>query len=116
MIPPHVSCWCNGRALDASALFRENTPTQGLGPMMQASASDGNSNEPTPSGFLRLLVAWGEVLTRVFLAKKLFDLHRAKSPSVRALHWNEPVRKVGNRARGMSASTMNRHMRALKEL
>lgn len=63
---------------------------------------------------IRKVTSQGAALFRDEL--KLFDPNWARRPARRALHWNDLVKEVGGRPKGLSASTMNRHMRALQEL
>lgn len=49
-------------------------------------------------------------------AVKLLDPNWARSPKARELHWDDLVARWGNQARGLSASTMNRHIRTLQSL
>ena len=46
----------------------------------------------------------------------LFEPNWARSPRFRGMLWDDLVRNFGDRPRGLSDATMNRHMRALKAL
>ncbi len=47
---------------------------------------------------------------------RLLDPHWARSPSARELSWSELIERHGDRARGLSDATMNRHLQVLQEL
>ena len=47
---------------------------------------------------------------------KLLEPTWSRSPAARKLPWAKLVEQFGNRAKGLSAATMNRHMAALKSL
>lgn len=47
---------------------------------------------------------------------RLFDPHWARSPSSRKLSWSELIERFGDRERGLSDATMNRHLQVLQEL
>lgn len=49
-------------------------------------------------------------------ALKLFDPNWARSPAAREMSWKQLLQRFGDRPRGLSAATMNRHMRALQSL
>jgi integrase len=49
-------------------------------------------------------------------AVKLLDPNWARSPKARTLHWDDLIVQCGNQEKGLAASTMNRHMRALQSL
>ena len=51
-----------------------------------------------------------------FDALRLFDPHWARSPAARKLSWSELVIRHGDRDRGLSDATMNRHLQVLQEL
>lgn len=47
---------------------------------------------------------------------RLFDPHWARSPAARELSWAELIERHGDRERGLSDATMNRHLQVLQEL
>jgi integrase len=47
---------------------------------------------------------------------RLFDPHWARSPSARELSWSQLIERHGDRERGLSDATMNRHLQVLQEL
>jgi integrase len=49
-------------------------------------------------------------------AVKLLDPNWARSPKARTLHWDDLIVQCGNQEKGLAASTMNRHMRALQSV
>jgi integrase len=51
-----------------------------------------------------------------FDAVRLFDPHWARSPSARELSWSQLIERHGDRERGLSDATMNRHLQVLQEL
>ena len=51
-----------------------------------------------------------------FDALRLFDPHWARSPDARKLSWSELIERHGDRDRGLSDATMNRHLQVLQEL
>lgn len=57
-----------------------------------------------------------EDATNFFDTLRLFDPHWARSPASRKLSWSELIIRHGDRDRGLSDATMNRHLQVLQEL